>query len=63
MLYFPQHNDIRYVKKFVLFPIGIDGRVYKFQFVYLKQYYGCCYWHNMYTVTKEEYVKWKKGVR
>lgn len=61
MFYIPNSGDTRYKRKIVLFPINIDGTRYAWQFIYVKQYYGCCYWHDYCVVSKRTYLKWKKG--
>ena len=61
MLYTPNSGDTRYVRKIVLFPINIDGTRYAWQFIYVKQHYGVCYWHDDCVVEKDVYLKWKKG--
>ena len=61
MFYTPNSGDTRYVRKIVLFPINIDGVRYAWQIIYVRQHYGVCYWHDDYVVSKDIYVKWKKG--
>ena len=61
MFYTPQTGDTRYKRKFVLFPINIDGIRYAWQFIYVKQHYGVCCWHDDIIVDKETYLNWKRG--
>lgn len=58
----------RIIKKFALFPIAdVDGNCRWLEWVYISQYryrlnhveYGD--WHNIKFITKEEYLKYKKG--
>ena len=61
MFYLPQYEDVRYKRKIVLFPISINGNRYAWQFIYVKQRYGIACWHDVCLVSKEVYLKWKKG--
>lgn len=61
MFYRPNGGNTRYKRKIVLSPINIHGVRYAWQIIYVKQYYGVCYWHDDRVVSKEEYLKWKKG--
>ena len=61
MFYTPNHRDTRYKRKIVLSPINIRGVRYAWQVIYVKQHYGVCFWHDDRVVSKEEYLKWKKG--
>lgn len=65
-------GDIRIVKRFALFPIRILREKYWLQTVYIKQKYedtisNCgTYseeWEDIEFVTKEEYLKYKRGNR
>ena len=61
MFYRPNGGNTRYKRKVVLSPINIHGVRYAWQVIYVKQHYGVCYWHDDRVVSKEEYLKWKKG--
>lgn len=61
MFYIPKIGDTRYKRKIVLLPININNVRYAWQFIYVKQHHGINYWHDDYVVSKETYLKWKRG--
>lgn len=65
-LHITKHGDIRYVKRFALFPIRIDDEGYWLEVVYIAQKYDdgrwCTFpgWRDVLFASKEDYLDYRK---